>query len=163
MPFVWYCCYPQSLGTLCQENVVEQCSAFENEQVEDHRRMRRALRDMWWKEGGRRKTVPLACWHFSERYARSIRSAAEGLVGACQENRFKVRIWQTPDGNQFRIIMFLVIVCFLFFKFKQVVRDCSVGWQPILDHLDQVTVRTDRPGRWDQRSSRCRFRFTSFG
>jgi len=56
----YYCCDLQSLGTLRQENVVEQCSAFENEQVEDHRRVRRALRDMQWQEDGRRETVLLA-------------------------------------------------------------------------------------------------------
>jgi len=163
IPIVCYCCYPQSLGTLYKENVVEQCSAFENEQIEDQRRVRRAFRDMRWQEDGRWETVPLACWHLSERYAHAIRSATEGLMGACQKNRFKVSTRKTPDGNQIWIIMSLVIICFLFFKFKQIVRDGSVGWQHVLDHLDQVTVWTDLTGRWDQRSSRRRFWLASFG
>lgn len=57
----------------------------------------------------------------------------------------------------------MLIVFFLFLKFKQVVRHGSVGRQRVLGHLDQVAVRTDRPGRRDQRSSRYRFRFASFG
>lgn len=110
-----YCYHhPQTIRILRQENVVELCSTLEKEQDEVHRLVSRALRSVQRQEVGGRETVPLARRRLSGRYARSVRSVAEGLVGACQKNRFKVSAQKTSERNDFGII--ISYFCCLFFK-----------------------------------------------
>lgn len=72
------------------------------------------------QEDGGRETVLLARRRRSGRYTRSVRSTTEGLLGACQEDRFKVSCThdkRTTEISSESQIMSLGVDCF-FFIFK---------------------------------------------